>query len=557
MKVKSVIFSIIHIITLQLALVSCGEETSGERDSDYEETNYFTEGTQWSFDVYSPKEGTYKMCMWIEGKMRYDETTYFGLYTMRENLPESKERIGFIRSEGKKVYFKKSQYEDVLLVYDFGIAENQTVTVNTMADNYYSYDEPQTSMICTGVTSITSCGHRYRMMLMEPDGKSFWPRGIDPGHWIDGIGELVYLTRFGNYGHGLGIVCGDFPVLTTVEHCGITIFDSKDVAELYLPFTSITTDLLDDRMTAPPDDMYVYDAMLRGRNQGYHEWEGMIGVIGDEVYVQGLCRNFPNAWVKGIIEGETALFGSHQLIGRVCPRGLEDYAFDVWFMSGTANDAVRMKWDEETVTLTYVDPFVESGETANCTRINENNVYVASAVLPSDQFMACNDEGKPIHYHLTSSSTCEVMQGNYFGDLTVPQHALYVDKHFQKKQYTVTGIGSMAFDDSHRLKSVKLPETITYLGDGAFSYCSGLENVEIPASVTEIGHRAFCFCDKLKRVRVNAATPPTTDYSFAGLYDQVRLEVPSESIHLYREADEWKEFTDIVGVDISWPIPIW
>lgn len=93
--------------------------------------------------------------------------------------------------------------------------------------------------------------------------------------------------------------------------------------------------------------------------------------------------------------------------------------------------------------------------------------------------------------------------------------------------YTVTAIGSKAFDNCDKMTSVKFPSTVTTIaeyafydcdniktlsigtgvktiGTYAFEYCVGMTEVSIPASVTSIGHGAFSDCYALKNINVNS-----------------------------------------------------
>lgn len=69
-------------------------------------------------------------------------------------------------------------------------------------------------------------------------------------------------------------------------------------------------------------------------------------------------------------------------------------------------------------------------------------------------------------------------------------------------EYTVTGIGDTAFEDSDRLRSVSLPTNLVCIGAYAFADCTALTGMVIPRSVTNVGERAFAGCAGLKSVTV-------------------------------------------------------
>ncbi len=81
---------------------------------------------------------------------------------------------------------------------------------------------------------------------------------------------------------------------------------------------------------------------------------------------------------------------------------------------------------------------------------------------------------------------------NYAG-LTIariPASVIYNDKEF-----IVTSIGGMAFEDCTELSIVELPNTITCIEEMAFFGCDKLTSIVIPDSVTSIGKSAFSYCE--------------------------------------------------------------
>ena len=63
--------------------------------------------------------------------------------------------------------------------------------------------------------------------------------------------------------------------------------------------------------------------------------------------------------------------------------------------------------------------------------------------------------------------------------------------------YTVTGIGTEAFDDWTTITNVTVPNSVASIGDWAFLDCSNMTNVVIGPGVTSIGEYAFSHCNKL------------------------------------------------------------
>ncbi len=103
-----------------------------------------------------------------------------------------------------------------------------------------------------------------------------------------------------------------------------------------------------------------------------------------------------------------------------------------------------------------------------------------------------------IYYDFTENEA-EVTNGDitYSGAVTIPKSVTY-----KGKTYSVTSIGSFAFERCSGLTSVTIPESVTSIGDFAFWDCSGLTSVSIPNSVTSIGDDAFYGCDGLISVTI-------------------------------------------------------
>ena len=80
--------------------------------------------------------------------------------------------------------------------------------------------------------------------------------------------------------------------------------------------------------------------------------------------------------------------------------------------------------------------------------------------------------------------------------VTIPSDVFY-----DGSPYTVTSIGSYAFNYCSSLTSVTIPNSVTSIGSYAFTNCS-LTSVTIPNSVTEVGDCTFTKCTKLNEIIV-------------------------------------------------------
>lgn len=63
--------------------------------------------------------------------------------------------------------------------------------------------------------------------------------------------------------------------------------------------------------------------------------------------------------------------------------------------------------------------------------------------------------------------------------------------------YTVTEIGTEAFQYRNNLKRITFPDTLRKIGDSAFCWCENLESINLPDSLEEIDKFAFAYCYSL------------------------------------------------------------
>ena len=120
---------------------------------------------------------------------------------------------------------------------------------------------------------------------------------------------------------------------------------------------------------------------------------------------------------------------------------------------------------------------------------------------------------------------------------------------------SVTSIGNGAFADCINLTSICIPNGVTSIGKVAFVDCSKLATVIIPNTITTIGDYAFirsgltdmyCYAEQL---------PEIGSEIFQDTYRKVTLHVPASSLDAYSNAEQWKEFPNIVALTDSDPTP--
>ncbi len=77
-------------------------------------------------------------------------------------------------------------------------------------------------------------------------------------------------------------------------------------------------------------------------------------------------------------------------------------------------------------------------------------------------------------------------------EVIIPNSVTYNDN-----TYSVTKIGSNAFEMCKNMQSIVIPASVSKISPGAFASCSSLTGIEIPSSVTSIGIYAFGNCSSL------------------------------------------------------------
>ena len=129
-----------------------------------------------------------------------------------------------------------------------------------------------------------------------------------------------------------------------------------------------------------------------------------------------------------------------------------------------------------------------------------------------------------IAYNLNETDlTAEVTSGGkYSGSVVIPESVTY-----DTKTYSVTSIGSNAFQNRPGLRSVTIPNSVTSIGNNAFYSCSGLASVAIPNSVTSIGDCAFRFCYSLTSVTIGNSITSIGEYAFCYCTGLTSVTIPN------------------------------
>ena len=114
-------------------------------------------------------------------------------------------------------------------------------------------------------------------------------------------------------------------------------------------------------------------------------------------------------------------------------------------------------------------------------------------------------------------------------------------------------IYSYTFHNCEKLTQVNIPDKVTWIGAYAFDGCSSLTSISIPKDVSLIGTYAFQNCKSLSDVYCYMPTLSTdmSSLAFEGSYiEYATLHVPQKLIPLYSQVEPWKNFGNIVKIDM-------
>ena len=132
-------------------------------------------------------------------------------------------------------------------------------------------------------------------------------------------------------------------------------------------------------------------------------------------------------------------------------------------------------------------------------------------------------EAGGIYYLITGSNTVEVTYkdtnyNSYSGNVTIPASVSY-----NGVTYSVTAIGTYAFNKCTGLTSIAMPATITSLGSFAFNGCNGLTSLNLPESLAAIGERAFMDCLGVTSLTIPENVTSIGEYAFSGIRNLTSL----------------------------------
>jgi hypothetical protein len=196
--------------------------------------------------------------------------------------------------------------------------------------------------------------------------------------------------------------------------------------------------------------------------------------------------------------------------------------------------------------------------------LNLKNATIVDNAIPDGAFAYTNLTSITLPSSLTTIGQ-EAFEGCNLTSIIIPSsvtsigaEAFYICPDLTSVTFSspssVTSIGYAVFAGTG-LTSITIPSSVTSIGANAFELCTALTSVTIPSSVTSIGQYAFLDCGSLTSIYSYATTPVDLTSSAQVFYavntTTCTLYVPTNSVSLYKAANQWQDFFNIVGTTIT------
>lgn len=172
---------------------------------------------------------------------------------------------------------------------------------------------------------------------------------------------------------------------------------------------------------------------------------------------------------------------------------------------------------------------------SNCQRLSRIDIPESVTSIGNSAFSSC----VTLDSVVLGSSVQSIGQGAFYNCKNLKSISL---------SSSLASIGNDAFSSCSSLTGMILPNSVKTIGNSVFSMCSSFRTVSIPASVTSIGNYAFSI-SSLDTIYVLLPTPLNlTSYSvFSNVNKSTcKMYVPKGSKELYQNADQWKDFKNII-----------
>ena len=107
----------------------------------------------------------------------------------------------------------------------------------------------------------------------------------------------------------------------------------------------------------------------------------------------------------------------------------------------------------------------------------------------------------------TGTATVTMCETSVTGEVVIPEIV---------NGYTVTVIGSSAFENCSQITSIKLPDSVITIEHHAFKYCENLTDISLPAYMEVLEGCVFIGCSSLTEIELPIGITEFEDFVFAG-----------------------------------------
>ncbi|MFI3240001.1 MAG: leucine-rich repeat domain-containing protein [Bacteroidales bacterium] len=147
-------------------------------------------------------------------------------------------------------------------------------------------------------------------------------------------------------------------------------------------------------------------------------------------------------------------------------------------------------------------------------------------------------------------------------ELVIPDNVTFIDEWAfsscanlttVRLSSTMETISNYMFYFSSKLANVTIPEGITSIDGTSFYNCAEIKSITLPSTMSAIGANNFQGCEKIVEVYAKNPTPSmNVGANFeSDIYANATLYVPIGSLELYKVANDWCDFENIVESDFS------
>lgn len=116
---------------------------------------------------------------------------------------------------------------------------------------------------------------------------------------------------------------------------------------------------------------------------------------------------------------------------------------------------------------------------------------------------------------------------------------------FNKKSYTVAGIGYGAFCECKELAEVTIPNSVTTISASAFAQCQSLTSIVLPNSVKNLGNTIFFGCKNLTNVTLPSGLTAIGDSDFYDCTSLENIELPTTLQQIGQKAFAYTPLTSL------------